>query len=42
MNTPLVSVPPTISIGDVTVTEGNTGSVNAVFTVSLSAASARR
>jgi hypothetical protein len=26
---------PTITIGDVTVTEGNTGSVNAVFTVSL-------
>ncbi len=41
MNTPLVSVPPTISIGDATVTEGNTGSVNAVFTVSLSATSSQ-
>jgi len=39
MNSPLVSIPPTVSIGNVTVTEGNTGSVNAVFTVSLSAAS---
>jgi hypothetical protein len=29
--------PPTLSISDVTVTEGNTGTVNAVFTVSLSA-----
>src|SRR5205085_10704535 len=29
---------PRISINDVTVTEGNTGSVNATFTVSLSAA----
>jgi hypothetical protein len=34
-------VPPTISIGDATVTEGNTGSVNAVFTVSLSASSSQ-
>jgi hypothetical protein len=42
MNAPLVSVPPTISINDVTVTEGNTGSVSAVFTVSLSAASAQQ
>ncbi|KAA0255054.1 MAG: DNRLRE domain-containing protein [Acidobacteria bacterium] len=31
--------PPTISIGDATVTEGNSGSVNASFTVTLSAAS---
>jgi hypothetical protein len=31
--------PPAISIGDVTVTEGNTGSVSVAFTVSLSAAS---
>ncbi|MGH9201670.1 MAG: Calx-beta domain-containing protein, partial [Vicinamibacterales bacterium] len=31
---------PTLSITDVTVTEGNTGSVNATLTVSLSAASA--
>ncbi len=31
--------PPTISIGDVTVTEGNAGTVNATFTVTLSAAS---
>jgi hypothetical protein len=38
MNTPLVSIPPTVSIGDATATEGNTGSVGAVFTVSLSAA----
>ena len=30
---------PTLSIDDVTVTEGNSGSVNAVFSVSLSAAS---
>ena len=30
---------PSLSINDVTVTEGNTGTVNAVFTVSLSAAS---
>src|SRR6185503_3618974 len=30
---------PTLSIADVTVTEGNTGTVNAVFTVTLSAAS---
>src|SRR5262249_58415840 len=28
--------PPTLSINDVTVTEGNTGTVNTVFTVSLS------
>jgi hypothetical protein len=31
--------PPTLSIGDVTITEGNAGTTNAVFTVSLSAAS---
>ncbi len=31
--------PPTISIGDVIVTEGNSGTVNAVFPVTLSAAS---
>jgi uncharacterized membrane protein YciS (DUF1049 family) len=31
--------PPAISINNVTVTEGNTGTVNAVFTVSLSSAS---
>jgi hypothetical protein len=30
--------PPSLSIGDVTVTEGNAGTVNAVFTVLLSAA----
>jgi hypothetical protein len=30
--------PPTLSINDATVTEGNTGTVNAVFTVTLSAA----
>jgi Calx-beta domain-containing protein len=30
---------PTLSINDITVTEGDTGTVNAVFTVSLSAAS---
>jgi hypothetical protein len=39
MNAPLVSIPPVVSIGDATVTEGNAGSVSAVFTVSLSAAS---
>jgi hypothetical protein len=32
---------PTLSVNDVTVTEGNSGSVNAVFTVTLSAASAQ-
>jgi hypothetical protein len=32
---------PTLSIGDATVTEGNAGSVNASFTVTLSAASGR-
>jgi hypothetical protein len=32
---------PTISIGDVTVTEGNTGTVSASFTVNLSAASSQ-
>jgi len=32
---------PSISIGDVTVTEGNTGTVNASFSVSLSAASSQ-
>ena len=31
--------PPTLSINDVSVTEGNAGTVNAVFTVTLSAAS---
>jgi Calx-beta domain/Domain of unknown function DUF11 len=33
--------PPTISIGDVTVTEGNSGTTAATFTVSLSQASSR-
>jgi len=32
---------PSISVNDVTVTEGNTGTVNATFTVSLSAASSK-
>src|SRR5439155_2870250 len=32
----IVDDEPTISINDVTVTEGNTGSVNATFTVTLS------
>ena len=32
---------PTLSIGDVTVTEGNSGTVNAAFTVTLSAASSQ-
>lgn len=31
--------PPTVSVGDATVTEGNTGTVNATFTVTLSRAS---
>ena len=31
--------PPTVSINDASVTEGNTGTVNAIFTVTLSAAS---
>jgi Calx-beta domain/PA domain len=34
------STTPTLSIDDVTVTEGNSGTLNAVFTVSLSASSA--
>jgi hypothetical protein len=34
--------PPTLAINDVTVTEGNTGSVNALFTVTLSAASTQQ
>jgi hypothetical protein len=33
--------PPTLAIGDVSVTEGNAGTVNAVFAVSLSAPSGR-
>ena len=33
------SAPPTLSISDVTVREGNSGTTNAVFTVTLSAAS---
>ena len=33
--------PPSVSIGDVTVAEGNTGNANATFTVALSAASGR-
>ena len=33
--------PPTLSIGDATVAEGNTGNANATFTVTLSAASGR-
>ncbi len=33
---------PTLSINDVTVTEGNTGTVNAMFTVTLSAASSQQ
>ena len=36
-----VMVPPSLSIGDVTVTEGNAGSVTATFTVTLSAAAAQ-
>jgi hypothetical protein len=42
ISTELVSVeivPPSVSIGDVTVTEGNSGTVSAVFTVSLSSRS---
>jgi probable HAF family extracellular repeat protein len=35
--TPIEESTPTVSIGDVTVTEGNTGTTNAVFTVTLSA-----
>ena len=34
----LAEQPPTISIGDATVTEGDSGTVNAVFTVTLSEA----
>jgi len=36
--TPAPPTPPTVRIGDATVTEGNTGTVNATFTVTLSAA----
>jgi hypothetical protein len=32
---------PSVSVGDVTLTEGNTGTLNAVFTVTLSAASSQ-
>jgi serralysin len=32
---------PTLSIGDVTIAEGNSGTINAVFTISLSTASGR-
>ena len=35
-------VPPTMTINDATVTEGNTGTRAASFTVTLSAASASR
>jgi len=35
-------LPPSLSINDVMVTEGNTGTVNAVFTVSLSATSGKQ
>jgi uncharacterized protein (TIGR03790 family) len=38
---PPAATMPAISISDVTVTEGNTGALNAVFNVSLSAASAQ-
>jgi hypothetical protein len=38
-NDDTASSPPTISINDVTVTEGNSGTTDAVFTVSLSAVS---
>jgi hypothetical protein len=34
----LTVVPPALSINDVTVTEGNSGSTNATFTVTLSSA----
>ncbi len=39
--TTFITVPPTISISDVTVSEGDSGVTNAVFTVSLSAASSQ-
>ena len=39
--TPAPTAAPAISISDVTLTEGNTGATGAVFTVSLSAASAQ-
>jgi uncharacterized repeat protein (TIGR01451 family) len=38
-STSLTVVPPSLSINDVTVTEGNSGSSNATFTVTLSSAS---
>jgi hypothetical protein len=37
-STPVVVIPPTLTIEDVVVLEGNSGIVNAVFTVTLSAA----
>src|SRR5216117_358584 len=37
----IVSAPPTIAINDVTVTEGNGGTTNAIFSVTLSAASSQ-
>src|SRR6266850_2007293 len=37
----IVSAPPTIAINDVTVTEGNSGTTNAIFSVTLSAASSQ-
>jgi uncharacterized repeat protein (TIGR01451 family) len=40
-SSPIGDCKPDITINDVTVTEGNTGTVNATFTVTLSAASAR-
>ena len=40
-NDDAVAETPTLAINDVTVTEGNAGTTNAVFTVSLSAASAQ-
>jgi uncharacterized repeat protein (TIGR01451 family) len=39
-SSPIGDCKPDITINDVTVTEGNTGTVNAIFTVTLSAASA--
>lgn len=40
-SSPVGDCKPEITINDVTVTEGNSGTVNAIFTVSLSAASAQ-
>jgi glucose/arabinose dehydrogenase len=41
MNTPVGTTLPTLSIGDISVQEGNSGTTNAVFTVTLSSAASQ-